>query len=389
MKKLLLVLVFCELCYAQNQKLGVVLDAESRKPVEFVDVYNSNDHTLTNENGKFFLLSSNDSISFNKLGYHTLKSTFSKIPDTVLLRQKAFELAEVVLTNEERLFDKVKKAVPQNYPSDVYQERFFMRSVLRYNDSITRIQDIQGKLKRRTLLYHGAMELGKKDFLFEVEHMRKIGLKEIEAANDRDLYYRSKSLRTIFMETVQLSIVLDQFAIEEKYFDNKEKVRIAFTYNGEDEKQKTKGHYIINLKDKAILEYYQLSEFDVEFKQEKNIRYRATRYEKTVLFEKDPEANKYVIKNAKIKTKVQITDEETSFQAFFESEDILNSYAHFGKFKVRKNANENKEIFKLRFPYEKNFWDAQNTLLLTDEMNTFISKVSRKDSEFKIKTNMN
>lgn len=388
MKKLLLVLVFCELSYAQNQKLGVVLDSESRKPVEFVDVYNTNDHTLTNENGKYFLLSSNDSISFNKLGYQTLKSTFSEIPDTVLLRQKAFELSEVVLTNEERLFDKVKKAVPQNYPSNAYKERFFMRSVLRYNDSITRIQDIQGKLKRRTLLYHGAMDIEKKDFLFEVDHMRKVGLKEV-SEEDTDIYYSSKSLRTIFMETVQLSIVLEDFAIEEKFFDNKEKVRIAFTYNGGDERIKVNGYYIINLKDKAILEYYQLSEPNLEFKQHKNVRFRVTRYEKTILFEKESNTGNYVIKNGKIKTKVEIKDEEEAFHTFFESEDILNSYGHFGKYKVRKNANENKDIFKLRFPYNKSFWDNQNTLLLTDEMNAFIYKVNRKDSEFKIKTNMN
>ncbi len=64
MKKLVLLLLFCKLCYGQNQKLGVVLDKENLIPIEFVDVYNGNDNTITNENGKYFLLSSNDSISF-------------------------------------------------------------------------------------------------------------------------------------------------------------------------------------------------------------------------------------------------------------------------------------------------------------------------------------
>jgi len=387
MKKLLLVLVLCKLSYGQNQKLGVVLDAESKKPIEFVDVYNGYDHTTTNENGKFFLLSSNDSISFYKLGYETLKSRFSKISDTVLLNEKAFELTEVVLTNKERLFDKVRKAVPRNYPSNEYKERFFVRSVLRYNGDITRIQDIQGKLKRRTLLYHGNIKLGKKDFVFEVEHMRKIGLKEV-TEDDTDLYFRFRSLREILMETVKLSIVLENFEIEEKYFDDKEKVRIAFSYNGDNKKVKTSGYYIINLKDEAILEYYQLSEPNLDFRQKKDIKYRPVRYEKNVLFDKDQEAGKYVIQYGKIKTLVEIKNNEETFQTFFESEDILDSYEHFGKFKVRKNANENKDIFKLRFPYDKTFWDGQNTLLLTDEMNAFISKVNRKDSEFEIRSNM-
>ncbi len=387
MKKLLPLLVFCQLSYAQHQQLGVVLDAENKTPIEFVDVYNSNDNTITNENGKYFLLSSNDSIAFYKLGYETLKTTFAAITDTVFLKEKTFELNEVVLTNEERLFDKVKKAVPDNYPSEEYKEQFFIRSTLRYNGEITRIQDIQGKLKRKTLLYHGDMELGKKDFVFEVEHMRKVGLKDV-TEDETDIYFRARSLKAILMETVQLSIVLENFEIEEQYFDNQEKVRITFTYNGDNKKANIAGYYIVDLNDKAILEYYQLSTPKLDFKQKKDIRYRVTRYEKNILFDKDRETGKYVMKNAKIKTLVEIQDNEETFRTFFESEDILKSYGHFGAFKVRKNVNENKEVFRLKIPYIKAFWEAQNSLLLTHEMEAFIAKVSNADNEFDIRSNL-
>ncbi|WP_350287944.1 carboxypeptidase-like regulatory domain-containing protein [uncultured Croceitalea sp.] len=387
MKKLLLVLLLCKLSHGQNQKLGVVLDAQNKKPIEFVDVYNNNDNTITNENGKFFLLSSNDSISFSKLGYETLKTTFNQVGDTVLLNQKTFELTEVVLTNEERLFDKVRKAVPTNYPSEEYKEQFFIRSLLRYNGDVTRIQDIQGKLKRRTLLYHGDMELEKKDFIFEVQNMRKVGIKDV-TQDETDIYFIARSLRQLLMETVQLSIVMENFEIEEKLFDNQEKVRIQFTYNGDNEKLNTKGYYIINLNDNAILEYYELSQHSLDFRQKKDIKYRTTHYEKNVLFDKDTETGKYVMKNAKIKSVVEIKNHEETFHTFFESEDILKSYGHFANFKVRKNANENKDVFKLKFPYNEAFWNTQNQLLLTDEMQLFIAKVGAKESEFTVKSNM-
>ena len=387
MKNLFLVLLFTPICYSQNQKLGIVLDSENKKPIEFVDVYNTSDNTITNENGKYFLLSNNDSIAFYKLGYESLKTTFSTLTDTIFLKEKTFELTEVVLTNEERLFDKVRKAVPENYPSEEYKERFFIRSTLRYNGDITRIQDIQGKLKRKTLLYHGDMELEKKDFVFEVENMRKVGLKDV-TEDETDIYFRARSLREILSQTVQLSIVFENFEIEEQYFDNQEKVRIKFIYNGENKRADISGYYIIDLKDKAILEYYQLSKLQQDFTQKKDIKYRATRFEKNVLFDKDLESGKYLMKNAKIKTLVEIKDNEETFHTFFESEDILKSYGHFGKFKVRKNTNENKEIFRLKFPYNEAFWATQNSLLLTDEMNAFITKISKSDNEFDVRSNL-
>lgn len=384
----LLFLIIFGITYSQNQKLGIVLDSKNQKPIEFVDVYNSYDHTITNENGKYFLLSSNDSIAFYKLGYEPLKTTFNSVKDTVLLNQKTFELSEVVLTNEDRLFTQVKKAVPENYPSEEFKEQFFIRSLLRYNGEITRIQDIQGRLKRRTLLYHSNMNIEKKDFVFEVQNMRKVGLKDV-IENETDIYFRFRSLKQILLETVQLSIVQKDFEIEEKYFDDHKKVRIEFTYNGDNEKLDTNGYYIINLGDKAILEYYQLSKFDFDFKQKKDIKYRITRYEKNVLFDKDLKTGKYVLKNGKIKSLVEVKNNEETFQTFFESEDILKSYDHFANFKVRKNVNENKDVFKLNFLYNQNFWNSQNQLLLSDKMQEFITMMGRENKEFKVKSNMN
>jgi len=388
LRLLLLFLIIFGITYSQNQKLGIVLDSENQKPIEFVDVYNSYDHTITNENGKYFLLSSNDSIAFYKLGYEPLKTTFNEVKDTVLLNQKTFELSEVVLTNEERLFTQVKKAVPENYPSKEFKEQFFIRSLLRYNGEITRIQDLQGRLKRRTLLYHSNMNIEKKDFVFEVQNMRKVGLKDV-IENETDIYFRFRSLKQILLETVQISIVQKDFEIEEKYFDDLKKVRVEFTYNGDNEKLDTSGYYIINLENKAILEYYQLSKFDFDFKQKKDIKYRITRYEKNVLFDKDLKTGKYVLKNGKVKSLVEVKNNEETFQTFFESEDILKSYDHFANFKVRKNVNENKDVFKLNFSYNQNFWNSQNQLLLSDEMQEFITMMGRENKEFKVKSNMN
>lgn len=386
-KTIFLIALSFSTIHAQNQKLGIVLDAESKKPIEFVDVYNTYENTVTNENGKYFLLSSNDSISFYKLGYEEIKTTFDKVQDTTYLSAKPFELAEVILSNEDSLFDKVRKQIAENYPIKEFNEKFFIRSLLRYNGEITRIQDIQGKLNRKTLLYGKDMELKKKDYVFEVQNMRKIGLTEV-TENDTNIYFKFRSLREILAETVQVSITRKNYEIEEKYFDNGNKVRLEYTYNGENKNISTSGYYIVNLENKAILEFYLSHKPSLDFIEKKDIKYRVTLFEKNIIFNKDSDSGKYVIKNGKLKSTVEVTNKEENFQTFFESEDILKSYEHFSAMKVKKNVNENKDVFKLDFPYNKDFWNAQNQLLLTDEMLAFIESVGKMNEEFDVKSNL-
>jgi hypothetical protein len=55
--------------------------------------------------------------------------------------------------------------------------------------------------------------------------------------------------------------------------------------------------------------------------------------------------------------------------------------------KVKSNINENKDIFKLDYQYNSEFWKEENQLLLTREMTDFIKKLKSDDNEFKIKSN--
>jgi hypothetical protein len=55
--------------------------------------------------------------------------------------------------------------------------------------------------------------------------------------------------------------------------------------------------------------------------------------------------------------------------------------------KVKSNINESKDIFKLDYQYNSEFWKEENQLLLTREMTDFIKKLKSDDNEFKIKSN--
>ncbi len=259
--------------------------------------------------------------------------------------------------------------------------------MLRYNDTITRIQDLQGKLNRKTLLYHGEMEPNKRDFIFEVENMRQAGIKNM-LENKTKIYFKFRSLNEIILETMSLGIKRDFFDLEENYFDNKEKIKVSFESKKDVIKGYTQGYYIIDAQNWAILEFYLNATIADEFTEKADFKYRTTKTEKNLLFNKDASLDKYVLKNAKIKHAIEVTDSENSFQSVFESEYILKSSGHFSAMKVNKNVNANKDIFKLNFPYDKSFWDTQNQLLLTNEMLFFIKGVGKENQEFDIKSNL-
>ena len=201
---------------AQNQKLGVILDADNRKPIEFVDIYNKSDHTSTNSDGAFFFISELDSVIAYKVGYEEVRTTFRQLPDTLYLKPSAFKLQEVVLTNTKTLWDKVRDSIPKHYMFTPFKERFFLRCLLRKNGKIMRIQDIEGKLQRKTLIYRSGMEVSKKDFSFEISNMRKIGVER----DENKVYFTFYSLSELMFETIRLNATGDGFTLTEKEYEN-------------------------------------------------------------------------------------------------------------------------------------------------------------------------
>jgi len=61
---------------------------------------------------------------------------------------------------------------------------------------------------------------------------------------------------------------------------------------------------------------------------------------------------------------------------------------HEGDFRVKRNISTSKDLFKINHPYDQSYWNAQNQLLLTDEMLGFIKKVQDSNNEFKIRSNI-
>ena len=86
---------------------------------------------------------------------------------------------------------------------------------------------------------------------------------------------------------------------------------------------------------------------------------------------------------------VETIDKDQTFKNIFTVEIIMTTFDNFGNFEVKSNINEQKDMFKLNYPYDENFWNSQNQLLLTDEMTAFIEKMGKENKEFKVRGNIN
>ena len=372
--------------YSQNSKTAIVLDNADNSPLEFVGIYNGKDHTMTNADGRFQFSSSSDSITVYRAGYDKLYTTFKKIKDTIFLNKSVLELNEVTVTNEKTLWQKVGDSVKSNYPIYPYKEIFLLRGVLRYNGEITRIQDIQGKLERRTLLYTNEIDPDKKDFKVELTNMRKVGL----VKDENDVYFIFESFHSLFMNLIPVNATGDNFDLTESTFDNGKKININFQSKPTIENEDFSGHYIINTENYAM-EQFKMSVVlkNKPFQESgKKIKFRTVSFDKEISLSKSSNTSKYYIASAKYDVKVELTDEEKSFTSFYDISFILTTSDNEGDFDVKKNVSTSKDLFKINHPYDQSYWNAQNQLLLTDEMLDFIKKVQDPSNEFKVRSNI-
>ncbi|TMM56122.1 carboxypeptidase-like regulatory domain-containing protein [Maribacter algarum] len=374
------------ICFSQNQHEGFLLDSETKEPIEFVNIYNGKDFTISNEEGRYAFSTSLDSIVFYRIGYKTFKTTFDQLKDTLFLNKSVFELNEVVVTNAKTIYDRIKDSVATNYLLEPHTETFFLRTLLKKNNEIVRLQDVQGRLRRKTSIYAGNLELEKKDFEVEIQNMRKIGVSK----DEDDTYFIFPSFHNIFKEFVRLNAMGPDFEVTEQPSVDELKTRVDFKSNLPETSGRTFGHYIINSLDNAILFFNaKVIPFHSEKEKSKRIESRLLENKVSIFFKEDPNIGLYFMNSGKREGKVEVSGPNNSYTNVYEMRIILTTSKSFGRNDIKSNVNEHKDIFKLKHRYNADYWNSQNQLLLTEEMQEFIKRMGEENKEFKVKSNMN
>ncbi|WP_165747800.1 carboxypeptidase-like regulatory domain-containing protein [Cellulophaga sp. Z1A5H] len=385
MRLVYIALFVSSLSFSQHQKKGVVYDKENNEPLEFVSVYNKLDHTTTNKDGKYGFTSATDSIYFHKVGYDNYTTIISNLRDTIFLNRSVFQLNEVVVSNAKTIYQKIKDSIASNYVLKPHSEAFFLRAILKRNGAIIRLQDMQGNLHRKTSIYGGGLTLMDTDFSVAVKNMRQIGITK----DENNIYFEFPSLFNILSEFVRINAMGPDFEVIEKPYKNSTSTKVEFTSLNSDTKNKSYGHYIINTNDNAILSFNSVVKPFYPEELFKTPKYSTiVQQDITVFFKEDPSFKRYFMTLAKrtATLNVKLKDDPTVHK--FEMEIVLYTKESFGNEDVKSNVNEQKDIFKIKMKYDKDFWKEQNQLLLTDEMEAFIKKMTQDDTKRKVKSNI-
>lgn len=378
---ILFILFFSNIGNSQSFKINkTIVDKITKLPLENVSISNDKDNSTTNQEGLFVFVSSKNEINFNLLGYNPIKTTFEGIEkkDTIFMETKAFELKEIVVANLEPFIKKVYDKMEDNYMKN-YTSNFFLRNVLKKDNDIIVLQDIHGK--------RGKNSNPKNPLEIEVFNMRKTSL--FEKKNSVDLKF--PNFNEFFNPPFP---IIDKSIFTEVDYNDIDYKKILFEAKGKDDwGQTSKGYFIINKKDYAIVEYNisiydnpEVAPFQKTFLL--GVQFKTVKYERLVRYAKNNFLNKYYMSDSKFSVQVEVLGDKRIEKTFYYNlmMDFFTTNAISNE-KVEFNFAVDKDVFKAKFPYSADFWNNQNQLPLTNELKEFLKRVSEnkdKKKEFEI-----
>jgi hypothetical protein len=366
--------------YSQNFQISkIVVDKNNKIPLENVIVFNESDNSITNAEGKFVFVSQKNEINLSQFGYNTIKTTFEKLKnskDTIFMEMKATQLQEVIVSNADsymkKVYDRFNDNLLQNYTVD-----FFLRNVFKKNKINILLQDIYARENQN--------KNRKKNLSVEILNMRKTSLFD----KKDHINFGFPNFDDLFSNVLP---PIEKCSFTEMPFNDSEFKKIVFESNEKDQSgQIHRGYFIINRKDYAIVEYtlsYINDPDNVPYKNLSRGKYRTTKLDKFVQYTKDIKSNKYYQSNLKLDNQVDIIVYKISKNPFYFdfTMDFFVTNNPTNE-KINSNFATDKDIFRAKFPYSKVFWESQNQLPLTTELELFLKSVNEnkdKTKEFEV-----
>jgi hypothetical protein len=367
----------------QSQTLrtsNIIVDISTKLPLGNVNIFNESDNSATNQDGLFSFVSGSNEINFNLLGYIPIKTTFEEIKkkDTIFMQAKTFELKEVVVSNLEPFMKKVYDKVGENSIPN-YTSNFFLRNVLKNDNTIVKLQDVYGKRNKNNSQKYKSK--------IEILNMRKISL--FEKKNRVDLKF--PDFNEFFTPPFP---AIDKCTFEEVVYNDSNYKKIEFEANEKDGwGQIMKGYFIINRNDYAIIEFYISMLDNSEVVPYKKImllgtQYRTVKYNRLMQFAKSATLNKYYLSNSKLESEVEVLADKKIEKTFYYK--LVMDYFTTNRLtneEINSNFSVDQDLFKAKFSYSEDFWSNQNQLPLTNELKIFLKRVSEgkeKKKEFEI-----
>ncbi|MDO9274610.1 MAG: carboxypeptidase-like regulatory domain-containing protein [Lutibacter sp.] len=220
MKKILSIILFILVAFSGNSQEiilnGVIIDSETNKPIEFVNigVLNKNTGTVSDLLGKFnFNISKeylNDSLTISHINYNSVKIPIIKTKNqTVYLKPRTNELAEIILTT--------RKKSSQKIGVKAYNPLLWLGGISKNNDIIENAQRIN--IPNKTVRVKFVNIYLRKGFESDSTYVRINFYKNFnDEPGDRLLFTNIIQKKKIQTGWLQIDLTYDYIYLEEDFY---------------------------------------------------------------------------------------------------------------------------------------------------------------------------
>ncbi|WP_225037398.1 hypothetical protein [Winogradskyella sp. SM1960] len=369
--------------YSQSKVSRVLWNKVDNLPVEYATINSNENYTITNENGEFEFEKTSEKITIQNIAYQKLEIDYDFLikNDTIYIEPNVYELDEVIIEKDSE-FNNMLRTVLTDYALEPHQEKFFLRATIKKNNQFYKIVDFSGHLEKQTLFDTRTKPMPKKNYIVQIDNIRKAGFE------NREYDFELFSFKTLLnrIASTYLSPKIYNLSYEKSTINNFMKIIVTPKNKNE---TSTTGYYLVNESNNTFNEVYILNDDkDAEFDEIRDIKFRSPFLELKSNFKRNIKTNKLQLNQAIIKSKTEVYTKDG--KDIFEVNYIFYANPIPEPIKIKNNINLRKDMFELKGNYDSKYWEDNEILLLTKEMQEFINKVntSNNKSDFRTQTNM-
>ena len=380
---LLIFLFSSNLIFGQESSRNILWDKTDNIPISYATIKGIENYAISNEDGVFVFQKTDSKITIQSVVYETLETDFRflKANDTIFMKPLTYELDEVVISKD-GLYSQMLKTVLTDYALEPHKEKFFLRAIIRKNNELYKIVDFSGFVEKQVLFGTKSKPMPKKNYKVQIENIRKVGIE------DRDIDFRLFSFKEFLNNVVTIGFNKDKFKIKYEATIDKDSKKIILKPK-DNEKMKFNIFYILN-NDNTFAEADVIYDNkNVDFEKIGKSKYRTVFSNWKSNFERNPLTNKLQLNKAKLKAKTEVYEQSENY--VFNASYLYYAIPIDNTIEIKNNINLHKDMFDLKGEYNQEYWENNEILTLTKEMQEFINKVneSEKNSDFRTKTNIN
>lgn len=375
----ILIFLFVLKSYSQNTIKKVLWNKIDNIAVQYANLNQDGFESISNENGEISINPVGGKLSISNVSYELLEveQNYFRSIDTIILQPKIFSLDEVLISNTDR-YDKMFSTVATEYALEPHVERFFIRATIRKNNKLYKIVDLSGLVEKKVLFGTTKKEMPKKNYKINIENIRKVGIEFKEY--DFEFY----SLKTIL--NLSVTSYLNPTKYKFTYLDDDNSNIYKIEAKPKDSTEtKVKGHYFVNSHDNTFNEIYiEHNLVDAEFTKIKNIKYRTLFFETRSKFKRNSNTFKYQLNQSIITYKTIVFNKDV--KDIFDITYVYTAIPENNITEFKNNINIDKDMFELSGNYDSSYWQNNEILPLTDEIQNFINAVNTKTKKPNFRT---